>query len=111
MDSTPVVAKTPDPIIRTADSSKSKEKARKEYVPEDPESEPNSLDSSSSKYDFSNDSKYKNERRDQKKKHQKRTKQDLSESSSSDFDPSKKSDYKAKDVINRRCTRKRNRNL
>ena len=54
--------KTSDPktLTPTTDFLKIKEKERKEYVPEDPDSEPILSDSSLSGYDFYNDSKYKN---------------------------------------------------
>ena len=57
---TPVGKKTPDTkrIALTTDLSKVKEKAQKEYIPEDPESDPSSSESLSSKSDLSNDSKY-----------------------------------------------------
>ena len=53
---TPIGAKMPDPKTPTTESSKRKEKVHKEYVPEDPESDPSLSDSLSSKSDFSDDS-------------------------------------------------------
>ena len=56
-------------------------------VPEDPESDPLLSDSSSSKYDFSNNTKYRKSKSkgcDTKKKHWKLTKQDLLDSFVSD---------------------------
>ena len=97
LDSTPVGAKTPDPKTLTlpTDSSKPKEKAQKEYVPEDPDSYPIYSDSSSSKSNSSDDRKYsesKRKCRDKKKNHRKCTKHDPSKSSSSESDSSEKSD-------------------
>ena len=97
LDLTPVGAKIPDPKTLTlpTESSKREEKARKEYVPEDPESDPRSS-YSSSKSNSSDDTKYrksKSKRREKKKKHRKRT---LSDSSLSDSDLSGESQYKSK---------------
>ena len=91
MELTPVGTKTSDPKTLTipSDSSKRKEKARKEYVPEDLESDPSSPDSSSRKYDLSDDIKYsesKIKRRNERKNNCKHKKHDLSDSSSSDSD-------------------------
>ena len=72
-----VGVKTSDPKALTTDSSKSKEKSRKEYVPKDPESYPSSSDSSSRESDSSDDSKYINKRRNKNKKHWKHKKQYL----------------------------------
>ena len=57
---TPVGAKILNPKTKAlpTESYKCKEKAQKEYVPEDPDSDPSSLDPSSIKYDSSDDSKY-----------------------------------------------------
>ena len=54
LDSTTVCAKTSDPKTLTLqkESSELKEKAQKYYVPEDPDSEPSSSDSSSNKSDL-----------------------------------------------------------
>ena len=87
LDSNPV-GSCPKTLTLTTYSSKHKEKAQKEYVLEDTESEPSSSDSSSSESDSSYDSKYKNKRRNKKKKHRKRNKKDSSDSSLSDSDSS-----------------------
>ena len=84
MESTPIGAIMSDPKTLTipTDSSKRKEKARKEYVPEDLESDPSSPDSSSRKYDLSDDIKYsesKIKRRNERKNNCKHKKHDLSE--------------------------------
>ena len=54
LELTPVGVKTPYPKTLTlpTDLSKRKEKSRKEYVPEDPESDASFSDSPSIKYDF-----------------------------------------------------------
>ena len=53
-------AKMPDlkKLTLPTESSKRKEKPQKEYVPDDPESDPSFSDSSSRKSDLSNDRKY-----------------------------------------------------
>ena len=58
------------------DSSSRKEKSRKEYIPEDPNSDPKFSESLSRNSDLSDDSNYKCRIRDKKKKCQKRKKQD-----------------------------------
>ena len=66
------------------------------HVPEDPDSNPSLVDSSSRKYDFLADSNYiksKIKRLDTKKYLQKHKKLDSSDSSSSDYYSSKDSDY------------------
>ena len=73
-----------------------KEKAQKEYVPEDPESDPSLSDSSLIKSDCYDDSKYKIKRRDKNNNYQKLRKQDSSDSSPSKSDQSEKIDYKIK---------------
>ena len=95
MDSNPIGGKTSYPKTITTESSKVKEKARREYLPEDPDSEPSSLDSLSREPDSSNDSKYKNKIIYKRKNHRKRTKKDLSDSSTSNSDSSDKSYYKS----------------
>ena len=82
LDSTHVGTKTsdPKPLTRPTESSKLKGKS---HVPEDPESHPSLLDSSSSESDSSDDSKYriyKRRGRNKNKNQQKRTKQDSLES-------------------------------
>ena len=77
LDLTPIGAKLPDPKPRTlpTESSKRKEKVRKEYVLEDSESDPFSPDSSLSESDSSDDSKYRKskiKRSDKTKNHRKR---------------------------------------
>ena len=89
----PVGTKTPDPkpLTLPTESSKRKEKALKEYILENLESDPSLLDSSPSESDFSDDSKYRKpkiKRRDKKENHQKFTKQDSSDSLSNDSDSS-----------------------
>ena len=96
LDSTHVGAKTldPKPLKLPIDSSK---RNGKEHVPEDPESDRSSSDSSSVISNSSDDNKYiksKSKRHDKKKNHRKRMKQDSSKSSTRDSDSSKKSDYK-----------------
>ena len=73
LDSTPVGTKIsdPKPLTQPMVSSKRKEKSGKEHIPEDPDSEPSLSDSSSNKYDWSDDSKYsksKIKRHDKKEK-------------------------------------------
>ena len=58
MDWTPVGAKTPYPNTLTIDLLKRKERAEKEYVQEDPESDPSLSDSSLIESYSSEDSKY-----------------------------------------------------
>ena len=111
MYSTPIGAKTPYPKTITTESSKVKEKARREYLPEDPDSEPSSLDSLSREPDSSNDSKYKNKIIYKRKNHRKRTKKDLSDSSTSNSDSSDKSYYKSNIRDKIRTNGKRNRTL
>ena len=57
LDFSPVGAKVSDPKTLTlpTELSKPKEKAQKQYVPEDPESDPVLSDSSSSRYNLSYD--------------------------------------------------------
>ena len=74
LGSTTVGTNTPDPKVLTlpTELSKRKEKAQKEYVPEDPESDPSSSESSSRKSNLCDDSKYiksKVKERDKKKNH------------------------------------------
>ena len=59
-DSTHVGTKIqyPTTLKLPMESSKRKEKAQKEYIPEDPESDPSLSDSSPSEYDSSDDRKY-----------------------------------------------------
>ena len=57
----------PKTLTLTTDSSKRREKAQKEYVPDDPESEPSSSDLSQSPFDLSDDSKYENRIHNKKK--------------------------------------------
>ena len=71
----------------------------KEYVPEEPESDPSLSDLSWSESDFSNDRKYIRytiKRRNKNKKRQKRMKQDASDSSSGESDFSKTIGYRSK---------------
>ena len=66
LELTPVGTKTPDPNTLTLPTELSKQNG-KEHVPEDLESDPSLLDSSSSEYDLSYDIKYiksKSKRRD-----------------------------------------------
>ena len=57
----------PKPLTLPTESSKRKEKAQKEYVPEDPESEPSPSDSSSNESDWYDDIKSKIKRRNKRK--------------------------------------------
>ena len=80
---------------------KTKIKGGKEHVPEDPESNLSSPDSSSREYDPSDDrkySKYKSKGCSKNKIRQKHTKQNMSESLSGDSDLSNKSDNKSNKI-------------
>ena len=83
-DLTSIGAKTSYPKILTLlmESPKRKEKAQKEFIPEDLESESSLSDSSSRESNSSNDSKYIESRRklhDKNKKHRNRTEQESSD--------------------------------
>ena len=69
MDSIPVGAKMSDTKALATESSARKEKGKKDYVPEDPDSDPTSSESLSSDSDFSNESNYKRKRIHKKKKY------------------------------------------
>ena len=71
LDSTPVGAKIPDAKNPATDSSACNRKVRKEYIPEDLESEPDYSGLLSSKSDFSDGSYYKSKRRNKNKKNRK----------------------------------------
>ena len=68
---------TPQKINTINEIVKTKIKAQKEYVPDDPESEPSFPDSSLSEYDSYDDRKYKNKRCNKEKNNRKRTKTGL----------------------------------
>ena len=80
-----------DPKTPITESSKRKEKAQIEYVPEDPESESSLSDLSLREYNSSNDNKYKSKRRNKNK-----NQQDSSGSFSSNSDLLDESNYKSK---------------
>ena len=76
MGLTPIGAKISDAKTPTIDSSERIGKTLKEYVPEDPESDPNLSDPLLSESDSSDNSNYRCRRCYKKKKYQKRKKRD-----------------------------------
>ena len=76
LDSTPAGAKMSDTKTPEMEYSARKEKAQKDYVSEDPDSDPSLSDSLSRDYDSSGDSNYKRRRRNKNKKYRKLKKQD-----------------------------------
>ena len=76
MGSTPVGARIAYAKTPATDCSECKEKSRKDYVPEDPDLDPNSSYSSLSDSGFFDDINYKRIIHDKNKKYRKRNKQD-----------------------------------
>ena len=105
LDKTPVGAKMIRPQNTNTNNGlvKMKQKNAKIVRTRGSRVRPKFSDSSSSKSDSSDDSKYKNKGCNKKKKHRKRTKQDSSESLSSNSDSYDESNYKSK-----RCDKMKN---